>query len=85
LVDDSQPITVWLPVAIAQPAEKEARARGLTAEQFLIELIEKSLWLRGWKLTRGGARRAPSLYSETLNALYLLAQERLQLLKTVQG
>ena len=47
LVDDSQPITVWLPVAIAQQAEKEARARGLTAEQFLIELIEKSLWLRG--------------------------------------
>jgi hypothetical protein len=46
-IDDSRPITVWLPVAIAQPAEEEARARGLTIEQFLIELIEKSLWLRG--------------------------------------
>jgi hypothetical protein len=38
-LDDNEPITLWVPIERAQRAEKLAKARGLTAEQLIIEAI----------------------------------------------
>jgi hypothetical protein len=48
-LDDREPITLWVPIERAQRAEKLAKARGLTAEQLIIEAIVESICGDRWK------------------------------------